>query len=75
MKTPNTDDEKNSTLQRISQFILRCLIRIVISFIVVTVGFVMTSTPILATATVTLAWLLTASFVSVASCLLTMGEK
>ncbi len=75
METPNPDSEEMTTFKRVSQFIISRLIRIIISFIIVTIGFLVTDTPILATATATLAWILTSSFVSVAACLLTIGEK
>ena len=75
METPHNDVENSSRFQRVSQFIISRFIRIVISFAIVTIGFLVTNTPILATATATLAWMLTSSFVSVAACLLTISEK
>ena len=75
MEAPNIDIEETSSFKKVSKFIISRLIRIIISFTIVTVGFLVTDTPILATATATLAWVLTSMFVSVASCLLTTGEK
>lgn len=51
------------------------LVRVIISFAIVTIGFLVTDTPILATGAATLAWALTGMFLSISSCLLTSGDK
>jgi hypothetical protein len=51
------------------------IVRIIVSFIVVTLVFILTDTPILATSAGTLAWGLISMFVSISSCLLTSGDK
>ena len=51
------------------------VVRVIISFMIVSIGFLVTDIPFLVTSSATLAWVLTSMFVSISSCLLTSGDK
>lgn len=67
--------KEKSFFQKARAVVISRLIRITISFIIITVGFFITDTPIFATAATVIVWFLSSMFLSISSCLLTTGTK
>ena len=70
-----TEPEKVSTLTKFKHAMIHRIKLIVVSLIVVTIGFYLAGYPVLASGSITLAWILITLFVSMSTCLLSPGSK
>jgi len=70
-----TEAEKVSTLTKLKYALLHRVKLITVSLVVVTIGFYLAGYPVLASGSITLAWILITLFVSMSTCLLSPGSK
>lgn len=69
------EPETVGTLTKLKYALIHRVKLIVVSLIVVTIGFYLAGYPVLASGSITLAWILITLFVSMSTCLLSPGSK